>query len=209
MIFRKSPEAFWNLISSKYAATPISNKAAYEMKIKHIKTYLQPEFRVLDFGCGTGTQCGDIANTVKQVIGIDTSYKLVNIANMRKSERKLENVEFINTTLFDERFVHESFDVVVAFYVLHLVRDIDAIFNRIFSLLKPGGIFILETACLGDKNKLLSKTIQFAGQLGLLPMMNLLTTRQLEQEINKLGLTILEKKIYNPSNPEYTFITKK
>ena len=119
MLFKNSPDKFWDLISSKYAATPIADRSAYEAKIQKIKNYLTVDKVVLDVGCATGTQCGDIAVNVKQVTGIDISSKLLAIAEQRKAERKQNNVEFIKTSLFDECFHADSFDVVLAFYVLH------------------------------------------------------------------------------------------
>ena len=98
MLFKTSPEKFWNLIASKYAASPIQDRQAYETKIQKIKTYLAPDNVVLDIGCGTGTQCGDIAERVKQVTGIDISYKLLAIAKQRMAERDLDNVEFLLQT---------------------------------------------------------------------------------------------------------------
>ena len=131
MFFRKSPEKFWNLISSFYAASPISDEAAYHTKIQKIKSYLSPEDVVLDIGCATGTQCFDLAGDIKRATGIDISGKLLAIAEQRKDERKINNVEFIKTSLFDERFHSDSYDVVMAFYVLHFFEDIDAVFKRV------------------------------------------------------------------------------
>ncbi len=209
MLFRKSPEKFWNLIASKYAASPISDIAAYEKKIEKIKTYLSPENHVLDIGCGTGTQCGDLANNVKQVTGIDISSKLLAIAVQRKAEREIENVEFIQTTVFDERFEPGSFDVVMAFYVLHFFEDIDEVVRRIYGLLKPDGLFVLETACLGEKGKILGNFVRLAGKLGFLPLINLLTTRRIEQALEQAGLSIVDKTKFSESNDEYTLIAKK
>ena len=93
MFFRKSPEIFWNLMASKYAASPITDIEAYEKKIEKLKSYLSAENHVLDIGCGTGTQCDDLASNVKQVTGIDISRKLLAIAEQRKAERKIENVD--------------------------------------------------------------------------------------------------------------------
>ena len=42
MIFKKSPEKFWDLISAKYAASPISDRTAYETKIEKIKSSKYP-----------------------------------------------------------------------------------------------------------------------------------------------------------------------
>ena len=210
MLFRKSPEKFWNLIASKYAASPISDIAAYEKKIERLKSYLSPVDVVLDIGCGTGTQCGDLAGNVKRVTGIDISSKLLAIAEQRKAERKLDNIEFIKISLYDERLKADSFDVVMAFFVLHFFEDIDAVFKRIHNLLKPGGLFISETACLGEKSKIAGKLVRFAGHLGLLPKINLLTTRQLEQALEKSGFRVVDKiRFSDSSDSEYTLFAKK
>ena len=209
MLFRESPEKFWNLIASKYAASPIADRAAYEKKIEKLKSYLSPEDHVLDIGCGTGTQCDDLANNVKQVTGIDISSKLLAIAEQRKAERKVENVEFIQTTVFDERFEPGSFNVVMAFYVLHFFEDIDEAIRHIYGLLKPDGLFILETACLGEKSPISGKFLRLAGKLGFLPLINPLTTRQVEQALEQAGFGIVDKTKFSESNDEYTLIARK
>jgi len=210
MLFKKSPEKFWNLIASNYAASPISDKAAYDRKIQKIKSCLTTDMVALDIGCATGTQCGDIADSLKRVTGIDISGKLLAIAEKRMAERKLDNVKFIQTTVFDDHFQADSFDVVMAFFVLHFYEDIDGVFKRIHNLLKPGGLFISETACLGEKNIFLQKALRLAGQLGFLPLINLLTTQQLEQALEKAGFTLLDKtKFGNRSDAEFTLIAQK
>jgi ubiquinone/menaquinone biosynthesis C-methylase UbiE len=209
MIFKKSPEKFWNLIAAKYAASPISDITAYETKIEKIKTYLSPDDVVLDIGCGTGTQCGDLAANVRQVTGIDISSKLLAIAEQRTAERKLDNIEFIKTSLYDERFKADSFDVVMAFYVLHFFEDLDAVVKRVHALLKPGGLFISETACLGEKGPTTGKLLRFAGRLGVLPIINPLTTRQLEQAMEQAELILVDKVRFSESNAEYTLFARK
>lgn len=209
MLFRTSPEKFWNLIARKYAASPIADVAAYRKKIEKLKSYLSSEDYVLDIGCGTGTQSDDLANNVKHVTGIDISNKLLAIAEIRKVEREIENVEFVQTTVFDERFYSGSFNVVMAFYVLHFYEDIDEVFRRIYDLLKPSGLFILETACLGEKNTTTGKLIRSAGKLGFLPLINLLSNRQMELALEKTGFSVVEKTKFSESNDEYTLIAKK
>lgn len=206
MLFKNSPEKFWDLISSKYAASPIDDLLSYETKIQKLKTYLKPEYHVLDIGCGTGTQCLDLAANVTQVTGIDLSGKLLTIAKQRKAERKIENVEFVKTSLADASFPEESFDVVMGFYVMHFQEDIEAAFRRIHNWLKPGGLLITESACLGEKNKLMGKAVRFAGHLGFLPLINLLTYRQLEQALENAGFSLVEKTRFSESIGEYTLI---
>ena len=57
----------------------------------------------------------------------------------------------VSTTLDDELpFEPESFGVICAYNILHLVPDMEGTLAKIFSLLKPGGTFISSTACLGE-----------------------------------------------------------
>ena len=209
MLFRTSPEKFWNLIAPKYAASPIADVAAYQRKIEKLRSYLSSEDYILDIGCGTGTQCDDLACNVTHITGIDISNKLLAIAEMRKDEREIRNVEFVQTTVFDERFDNGSFDVVMAFYVLHFCEDIDEVFRRIYDILKPGGLFILETACLGEKNIITGKLIRSAGKLGFLPLINLLSNQQIELALEQTDFSVVEKTKFSESNNEYTLIAKK
>ena len=209
MLFRLSPELFWNLIASKYAASPIEDMAAYETKIKALKSYLASDNTVLDIGCGTGTQCMDLARDVKQVTGIDISRKLLSIAEQRKAERKLNNVEFIKTSLFDERLQAVSFDVVMAFYVLHFFEDIDAVFRRTHELLKPGGMFISETPCMGDKDKISRMFIRVISRLGFLPKVNLFTSQKLENALQTAGFSLVDKIKFSEVKDECTLIARK
>lgn len=208
MLFRNSPEKFWNLIASKYAASPIPNRVAYEKKIQKIKSYLSSDNMVLDIGCGTGTQCDDIADNVKQVTGIDISSRLLAIAEQRKVERKLDNVKFIQTSVFDECFRPGSLDVVMAFYVLHFFEDIDVVLKHIHELLKPGGLFVSETTCLGE-NRISGSLLQFVGHLGFLPTIKLLTTSQLELVMKKVGFKIIDKIKFSESSSESTIFARK
>jgi len=117
---------------------------------------------------------------------------------------------FLQTSLFDELFQPGSFDVVMAFHVLHFFEDVDAVFMRIHDLLKPHGMFISETACLGEKNKLMGKVLRVACHLGFLPLTNLLTTRQLEEALEKAGFRIVDRTRFSDrSDADFTLIAKK
>jgi ubiquinone/menaquinone biosynthesis C-methylase UbiE len=209
MLFRTSPDKFWNLIAKKYAASPIPDIPAYQKKIDKITSYFSSKDNVLDIGCGTGTQCVDIASNVNHVTGIDISSKLLAIAEKRKVEREITNVEFIETTVFDNRFEHGSFDKVMAFYVLHFCENLEEVIGRVHNILKPGGLLILETVCFADKNIVTGKIIRICGKLGFFPLINLLSTHQIEQALEQAGFEIVEKTKFSTSTDEYTYFAKK
>ncbi len=210
MLFNTSPEKFWNLIAKKYAADPIADRQAYEIKIDKLKTWMKPEMTVLDIGCATGTQCGDIADSVQKVTGIDISSKLLTIAQRRMDARGIHNVEFIETSAFDDQFEPESFDVVMTFHVLHFFENLDVIVKRIHELLKPGGVFISETGCLADRSKFLVNTLKSMGAIGLLPRITMLKDQQLQESLQQNGFTIVDRTKYSqqPDN-EFTYVAIK
>lgn len=209
MLFRSAPEKFWNLIAAKYAASPIKDMQAYENKIAQLKTYLKPDYKILDIGCGTGTQCMDLAGSVTHVTGADHSDRLLAIAEQRKAERKVDNVDFVQASLADMNFPAGEFDVVMAFYVLHFCEDVEGLFQRIHGWLKPGGLLITESYCLGEKNLVQKMWLRFVGLLGLMPLVSLLTYQQLEQALSDAGFTLVEKTQYSTKFNEYTLIARK
>ena len=44
-----------------------------------------------------------------------------------------------------------TFDGILAFYILHLLEDSQMVIQRINELLKPGGLIISVTPCMGKK----------------------------------------------------------
>jgi phosphatidylethanolamine/phosphatidyl-N-methylethanolamine N-methyltransferase len=99
--------------------------------------------RVLDVGVGTGLSLSDYKRTTR-IVGVDISEPMLRKALARKHEFKLDNVESIavmdakNLALADN-----SFDAVVAQYVVTAVPDPEATMTDFIRVLKPGGELIL------------------------------------------------------------------
>jgi len=52
----------------------------------------------------TGTAAIEIAGSVTTVKGIDISSKMIEAAKGKTVERKVKNIDFVQTTIFDEKF---------------------------------------------------------------------------------------------------------
>ncbi len=154
---------FWNGIAERYAKKPVSNVAAYERKLELTKARLRPTDVVLDIGCGTGSLALELAPRVSQVHALDLSSEMIRIANQKAQTQHVENVAFHNATLDDAPTLQRSgampdfasvqgggFDMICAYNVIHLIKRRSATLDQIFSLLKPGGVFVSSTPCLGD-----------------------------------------------------------
>ncbi len=141
------------MIASNYDASEESFREIHRENLKKTKKYLNSGDVVLDFGCGTGNQSLGVAGDVKEVHGIDISSKMIEIAKIKLDPDKNKNVHFTQTTIFDERLKRGSFDVIMAFNILHYLEDTNEVMQRIKELLKPGGYFISSTECMGEEEK--------------------------------------------------------
>lgn len=98
--------------------------------------------RVLDLGCGAGTDSLVAAQMVApdgHVTGIDMTSQMLTKARAAAAEMAQDNVEFVEGQGEDLPFADESFDVLISNGVIDLIPDKDAVFAEIFRVLRAGG----------------------------------------------------------------------
>jgi arsenite methyltransferase len=103
---------------------------------------LEPGERVLDVGCGAGTDSLVAAQMVGpegHVTGIDMTPEMLAKARAAAEELGSENVEFVESEAERLPFADASFDVVISNGVIDLIPDKDAVFSELFRVLRPGG----------------------------------------------------------------------
>ena len=142
-------EKFWDKVSNKFDKRSQKIDQTEIKTLENTKKYLNVNDIVLDYGCAIGTMAIEIADNVKKIHGIDISPKMIDAAKRKAAERKIENIHFAQSTIFDERYKRESFDVILAFNILHFLEDTQKVMTRINELLKPKGLIISVTPCLG------------------------------------------------------------
>jgi phosphatidylethanolamine/phosphatidyl-N-methylethanolamine N-methyltransferase len=99
--------------------------------------------RILEVGVGTGISLPDYART-SRIVGVDLSEPMLRKAQERVAELGLSNVEAL-AVMDAERlaFPDDSFDVVVAQYVVTTVPNPEATLDEFARVLKPGGEIVL------------------------------------------------------------------
>jgi arsenite methyltransferase len=98
--------------------------------------------RVLDLGCGAGTDslvAAQMVGAEGRVTGIDMTPEMLAKARSAAVQMGAENVEFVEGEIEALPFADESFDVVISNGVVDLVPDKDAVFDEIYRVLAPGG----------------------------------------------------------------------
>jgi phosphatidylethanolamine/phosphatidyl-N-methylethanolamine N-methyltransferase len=99
--------------------------------------------RILEVGVGTGISLPEYS-PANRVFGVDISEMMLRKARERVAEQSLTHVEGL--AVMDARhleFPDESFDVVVAQYVITTVPDPEGTLDEFARVLKPGGEIIL------------------------------------------------------------------
>jgi 2-polyprenyl-3-methyl-5-hydroxy-6-metoxy-1,4-benzoquinol methylase len=160
----------------------------------------------LDFACGPGIITNKIAANVKEIHAFDTSPKMIDVAKRKARENKIENITYEQTTIFDDRYKLESFNVILAFNILHLVKDTLRIIQRINELLKSGGLFISETPCMGQM-KILSFLLYLPRKIGIIPYLKYLKFSELEGLVTKGNFHVIETE--KTGSPPTSFIVAK
>jgi ubiquinone/menaquinone biosynthesis C-methylase UbiE len=186
----KNARAFWNKSAARYAKSPIRNESAYQKKLAITQEYFRPDSSVLEFGCGTGSTAIIHAPYVKNIVAIDISDKILEIAEQKARDAGVENITFRQGTLGDVALPEASFDAVLGLNILHLLEDLEATLARVHRLLKPGGVFVSSTVLVGDINILFRMAIPPMQMLGLAPYVNRFGKQALLDKLTDTGFTI-------------------
>lgn len=165
-------QKFWDKIAPRYAKGPIRDEASYQKKLSITQSYFQPDWSVLEFGCGTGSTAIVHAPHVKEILATDISGNMLAVAEDKVRQAGLENIRFQQGTLESLDLRTESFDAVLGLNILHLLDDVERAIGRVKSLLKPGGLFVSSTVLLRDVKLHWRLLIPLMQLLGFAPRVN-------------------------------------
>ena len=195
---------FWDRMAKRYARTPIADQRSYEIKLEKTRALLRSDSRVLEFGCGTGSTAILHAPFVAQVLAIDYSAQMLDIAREKARAAGVPNVSFAQATLSELESPPDSWDVILGMSILHLVPDRAATLARVHELLKPGAVFFSSTMCIGDASWLMRVLVPVFRALPLLPSVSSLTLEQLQDELKRTGFDIED--CWRPNENKAAFV---
>jgi 2-polyprenyl-3-methyl-5-hydroxy-6-metoxy-1,4-benzoquinol methylase len=198
-------EKFFDRVSSK--SSPEPNQTASKI-IGSSKEFLEKDNYVLDFGCGSGAITNKLAEAAKAIDAIDISSGMLEFAKRQAKENSIGNINYLQTTIFNERFENESFDAILAFNVLHYIEDMPSLMERINWLLKPNGIFITSTACLKENKNGIRLAMWLLNKLKIVPKTIFYKKSDLENLITKGGFRIKKSELIS-SLPESFIVGEK
>jgi len=186
----RDSEKFWDKVAKRYAAKTIPDMDAYERKLELAQEVLKPEMRVVEIGCGTGSTAIRLAPYVNRIEAIDVSSAMLRVAKERAAEAEVQNVEFLHASFENLNVDAGRYDAVLAHSILHLVPELDARLADIAQWLRPGGVFISNTACIAEVNPIIRCLLPIASVFGLVPPLNVFRRSTLRKKIEAAGFEI-------------------
>lgn len=200
---------FWDRVAPKYAKDPIKDMDAYERTLDRVRSYLKPSDEVLEIGAGTGMTATKLSPSVKSMVSTDISPKMMEIARSRLEGGRTPNLTFEVGTAFEGPHLGRQYDAVLAFNFIHLADDPQAMINAAFDLVRPGGVFISKSACLGDWYRVMKLMIGAMKLVGKAPHVAWFSRAQLDQMMRNAGFDIVETHDFSLSPPSHFVVARR
>jgi ubiquinone/menaquinone biosynthesis C-methylase UbiE len=201
---------FWDRAAPKYARKPVPDEQAYRQTLERVAAQLTSHDHVLEVGCGTGSTALELAAHAGDIVATDVSGTMISIAQEKAHARGIDNVLFRTGTLDDAGLELASFDAVMAFNMIHLLVDVPASIRRAHRLLKPGGLFLSKTPCIGENSFLIrSLLIPLMRTFGFAPYVNNITKASLQADIEAEGFEIVETGLYPAKSHSLLVVARK
>ena len=132
---------FWDRVAGVYDIfTKIINKKTHKALCARVEELIFPQDEVLECACGTGLLSGVIAKKCKSLVATDFSVKMLKKAKKKYGE--YSNVQFKEGNILQIEYPEESFDVVVAANVIHLLDEPYRALKELDRVCRKGGRII-------------------------------------------------------------------
>lgn len=130
-----------------------AGKIRRQRRIEFLCDGLAQTSRVLEVGCGTGLQTGELWKKFRDLVGIDISPDLVALA-----EQRAPGPTYVVMDAHAPQFPDSSFDAIVGVSILHHL-EWQVAMDAYFRLLKPGGVLRFSEPNLLNPQIFLQKNI--------------------------------------------------
>ena len=135
------PGEIWNWESP-------AGKIRWSRRAKMLSNHLKPGMTVLELGCGTGYLTRELVCSGADIVAIDVSPELLEIA---KANCSASNVQYQVQNAYALSYSEGIFDSVVGSSVLHHL-EIEKALRDVYRVLKPGGtIYFTEPNMLNPQ----------------------------------------------------------
>lgn len=197
---------FWDRMADRYFKQPIADDAAYQEKLRRTRQYFSKGSTVFEFGCGTGGTAINHAPYVQKYIATDISSEMLKIAKAQAADKNVENVMFECADIASYEAPANAYDAVLGMSILHLIENADQIISKVRKMLKPDGVFVSSTACLGDHVAWFKFIAPIGRAIGIFPYVRVMKAADLAAALEANGFRIEDNWRPNKGKAHAVFI---
>lgn len=136
---------FWDKIAGVYDLAESINGDVYHEMCAQTERLVPAGAKVLDCAAGTGELSLAAAKNAESVVCTDLSEKMLKNARRKAGFFGADNISFETRNIFDLKDPDNTYDIVIAGNVLHLLKNPQGAVMELYRVLKPGGKLLLPT----------------------------------------------------------------
>ena len=140
---------------------------------------------------------------------------MIKIAQGKAEAQNIDQVTFEQLTIEELEVENCSYDAVLGLNILHLLENKESaitavpasLIAKVYKMLKPGGIFVTSTTCMGDAYSWFKLIAPIGRALGFFPLVRIFTAQHLIESLTDAGFALDYQ--WQPSKDKAIFIVAK
>ena len=137
--------SFWDKVAGIYDITESLNGKVYRSMLRGVRQIVPEGAKVLDCAAGTGELSITASEKAESVVCTDLSLAMLEQARKKCAKLGIENITFEERDIFHMSDEDETYDIVMAGNVLHLIDNPEEAVKELYRVTKKGGKLILPT----------------------------------------------------------------
>ena len=137
-----------------------AGKLRWARRVKMLSTHIRSGMTVLELGCGTGYFTRELAHCGADIVAVDVSPELLEIARANCSA---PNVRYEIQNAYELSYPGDAFDSIVGSSVLHHL-EIEEALRQIHRVLRPGGTMFFTEPNMLNPQIVIQKNVPWVKQ---------------------------------------------
>ena len=157
------------MVAPVYDLLESANGRVYKKMLGYSASLVNEGDSVLECAAGTAEISIAVSEKASHILCTDMSENMLDVAKEKCRKKGISNIEFAERNIFDLPEEDETYDVVIAANVLHLVENPENAVKELMRVLKKGGKLLVPTFITTKKDGSPMNLIKFYRIFGFNP----------------------------------------